>query len=151
VLIYGRPPWDAGPDGANSQTTSAVTGRPPRQRLIPVLLLAAAAMDLTRCGLFAMAARHPASVSWLAATGLAAAALSVRTTRGCRAGRRWAAWAAFLIGVTSAPQAAASGFHSLYAIPDTATAALGILLTVAVLATAGQQSGPHTENPPRLG
>jgi hypothetical protein len=127
--------------------TSAATDLPPRQRLLPALLLAAAAMDLTRCGLFAMATRHPAPVCGLAVAGLAAAALSVQTARGCRAGRRWAAWAAFLIGATSAPQAAASGFQSLYAIPDTTTAALGILLTVAVLATAGRQPGHYAENP----
>jgi hypothetical protein len=48
----------------------------------------------------------------------------------------------------SAPQAAASGFHAPYVIPDTATAAIGILLTVAVLATAGRpgQPGPGTGN-----
>jgi hypothetical protein len=147
VLIPGRPAGHADAGRADSETTSAAKDLPPRQRLIPVLLLAAAAMDLTRCGLFAMAARHPAPVCGLAAAGLAAAALSVRTARGCRVGRRWAAWAALLIGATSAPQAAASGFHSLYAIPDTATAALGILLTVAVLATAGRQPEHYAENP----
>jgi hypothetical protein len=36
------------------------------------------------------------------------------------------------------PQAAASGFRSPYLIPDTATAALGILLAVTILATAGR-------------
>jgi hypothetical protein len=53
-----------------------------------------------------------------------------------------------LIGATSAPQAAASGFHAPYTIPDTATAALGVLLTVAVLATAGLtgQPGHDTRN-----
>jgi hypothetical protein len=110
----------------------------PGQRLIPVLLLLAAALDLTRCGLVAVADRHPAPTCGLAAAGLATAALSVRAARSYRARRRWAGWAAFLIGATSAPQAAASGFHSPYAIPDLATATLGILLTVAVLATAGQ-------------
>jgi hypothetical protein len=147
VLSHGRPPRHAGPGGADGETVSAATDPPPRQRLIPVLLLAAAAMDLARCGLFVMAARHPAPAGGLAAAGLAAAALSARTARGCRAGRLWAAWAAVLIGATSAPQAAASGFHGPYTIPDTATAALGILLTVAVLATAGRQPEHHTENP----
>ena len=50
----------------------------------------------------------------------------------------WAGWAALLIGAASAPQAAASGFRSPYMIPDTATAALGILLAITILATAGQ-------------
>ena len=52
--------------------------------------------------------------------------------------RRWAGWAALLIGLASAPQAAASGFRSPYLIPDTATAALGILLAVTILATGGR-------------
>ena len=69
---------------------------------------------------------------------MAPAPHSVRAARSYRARRRWAGWTTFLIGTTSAPQAAASGFRSPYAIPDLATAALGILLTVAVLATAGQ-------------
>jgi hypothetical protein len=73
----------------------------------------------------------------------------MRTARACRGGRRWAGWAALLIGATSAPQAAASGFHAPYTIPDTATAALGVLLTVAVLATAGLtgQPGYDSGNP----
>jgi hypothetical protein len=54
-----------------------------------------------------------------------------------------------LIGAASAPQAAMSGFHGRYMIPDTATAVLGILLAVAVLATAGSagRPGQYTENP----
>ena len=66
-------------------------------------------------------------------------------------GRRWAGLTerALLIGAASAPQAAMSGFHGPYTIPDTATAALGVLLAVAVLATAGAagQPGQYTENP----
>jgi hypothetical protein len=123
---------------ADATVTAGVAVPRPGQRLIPVLLLLAAALDLARCGLVGIAARHPAPACVLAAAGLAAAALSVRAARSYRARRRWAGWAAFLIGATSAPQAAASGFHSPYAIPDLATATLGILLTVAVLATAGQ-------------
>ena len=82
--------------------------------------------------------------------GLAAAALTARTARGCRAGRGWAGWAALLIGLASAPQAAVSGFRSPYLIPDTATAALGVLLAVTVLATAGRldRPGPDTGKPP---
>jgi peptidoglycan/LPS O-acetylase OafA/YrhL len=112
-------------------------GRPAR-RLIVVLLLATAALDLTRCGLAMVAMRHPASAAWLVAAGLAAAALSSGTARGCLAGRRWPAWAALLIGAASAPQAAASGFGAPYTIPDAATVVLGILLAVTVLATAGR-------------
>ncbi len=47
-------------------------------------------------------------------------ALSVTAARGYRAGHRWAAWAALLIGVASAPQATASGAHNSYTIPGMA-------------------------------
>jgi hypothetical protein len=106
------------------------------------MLLTAAALDLTRCGLVLAAARHPAPSAGLAAAGLTAAALTLRTARGCQAGQRWARWAALLIGAVSAPQAAASGFHAPYTIPDAATAALGILLTVSILAMAGRTGPP---------
>jgi len=108
------------------------------RRLIVSILLTAATLDLTRCGLVMAAARHPAPTAGLVTAGLAAAALTARTARGCRAGRRWAGWAAVLIGLASVPQAAASGFSGPYLIPDTATAALGILLAVTILATAGR-------------
>jgi hypothetical protein len=57
--------------------------------------------------------------------------------------------AALLIGAASAPQAAMSGCHGPYTIPDTATAALGVLLAVAVLAAAGAagQPGQNPESP----
>jgi hypothetical protein len=134
---------------ADATVTAGAAVTRPGQRLIPVLLFLAAALDLTRCGLVGIAARHPAPACVLAAAGLAAAALSVRAARSYRARRRWAGWAAFLIGATSAPQAAASGFHSPYTILDLATAAVGILLTVAVLATAGQpgQAGDDPQTP----
>ena len=115
--------------------------------LIAVLLLATAALDLTRCGMVLAAARHPAPVAWLVAAGLAAG-VSSWTARGCLAGRRWPAWAALLIGTASAPQAAASGFGAPYTIPDIATAAVGILLAVSVLATVGRTGpGQRTESP----
>jgi hypothetical protein len=125
-------------------TADIRTGR----HLIAIMLLAAAALDLTRCGLVLVTAQHAAPAAGLVAAGLAAAALSLWTARGCQCGRRWSAWAALLIGASSAPQAAAAGFHFPYTIPDTATAALGILLNVAVLATAGRprQPGQHAEN-----
>jgi len=133
---------------ADAGTAAPVPGSRPGRRLTAVLLIAAAAVDLIRCSLVPMAAPHPAPAAGLIAAGLAAAALSVWTARGCQAGRRWSSWAALLIGATSAPQAAVAGFRSPYTIPDTATAALGVLLTVAVLATAGRtaQAGHHTEN-----
>jgi hypothetical protein len=141
-------PWEgmaAGPDGG---TAPSAGGSWPGRYLIAVMLLTAAALDLTRCGLVMAAARHPGPTAGLVAAGLAAAALTARTARGCRSGRRWAGWAALLIGAASPPQAAASGFHGAYAIPDTATAVLGILLAVTILATAGRtEQGGGTARP----
>lgn len=110
--------------------------------LIAVMLLTAAALDLTRCGIVLMTARPAPIAAGLIIAGVGAAALSLSAARGCQSGRRWAAWAALLIGAASAPQAAASGFRAPYTIPNTATAALGILLTVAVLATIGRPAPP---------
>jgi hypothetical protein len=138
--MNSRLPWDittADADADGTKTTPA-TGTQVVRRLIVVMLLAAAALDLTRCGLVMTAARHPAPTAGLVAAGLAAAALTARTARGCQVGQRWAGWAALLIGAASAPQAAASGFRGPYTIPDTATAALGTLLAIAILATAGR-------------
>src|SRR6266852_2631267 len=130
-------PRDIATDAEGGKTEPA-TGTQTVRRLIVLMLFTAATLDLTRCGLVMAAARHPAPTAGLVTAGLAAAALTVRTARGCRAGRRWAGWAALLIGLASAPQAAASGFRGPYLIPDTATAALGILLAVTILATAGR-------------
>jgi hypothetical protein len=146
--MNSRMPWDitaAGADGGKAAAARPRAGR----HLIGVMLLTAAALDLTRCGLVLAAARHPVPTAGLAAAGLAAAVLTVQTARGCQAGRRWACWAALLIGALSAPQAAASGFHGPYTIPDTATAAIGVLLAVVVLATAGAagRPGQYTQNP----
>src|ERR1700732_4675982 len=93
----------AGPDGG---TAPSAGGSWPGRYLIAVMLLTAAALDLTRCGLVMAAARHPGPTAGLVAAGLAAAALTARTARGCRSGRRWAGWAALLIGAASPPQAA---------------------------------------------
>jgi hypothetical protein len=130
-------PRDSTTDAEGGKTEPA-TGTQTVRRLIVLMLFTAAALDLTRCGLVMAAARHPGPTAGLVTAGLAAAALTARTARGCRAGRRWAGWAALFIGLASAPQAAASGFRSPYLIPDTATAALGILLAITILATAGR-------------
>ena len=142
-------PRDSTTDAEGGKTEPA-TGTQTVRRLVVLMLFTAAALDLTRCGLVMAAARHPGPTAGLVAAGLAAAALTARTARGCRAGRRWAGWAAVLIGLASAPQAAASGFRSPYLIPDTATAALGILLAVTILATAGRTDRRDTtpEHPP---
>jgi len=141
-LPGGFPAADA--DGA---TTAPAAASRPGRRLITALLLAAAALDLTRCGLVLATARHPGPAAALITAGLAATALTLCTARGYQHNRPWPAWAALLIGAASAPQAAATGYHPPFTTPDTATAALGILLTVTVLATAGQtrQPAPDTE------
>jgi len=136
--MSSRPPWDITATTADDEKAAAVKGAKFVRRLTGVLLLTAAALDLTRCCLVMAAARHPGPAAALVGTGLAAAALTARTARGCQAGRRWAGWTALLIGAASTPQAAASGFRGPYTIPDTATAALGLLLAITILATAGR-------------
>jgi hypothetical protein len=133
-----RLPWDITAADADDDNAAAATAAQVVRRLIGGLLLTAAALDLTRCGLVMTAARHPAPTAELAAAGLAAAGLTARTARGCQVGQRWAGWAALAIGAASAPQAVASGFRSPYTIPDTATAAVGLLLAITILATAGR-------------
>ena len=77
-------PWDitaAGTDGGKA----ALAARPrPGRHLIAVMLLTAAALDLTRCGLVLAAARHLVLTVGLVAAGLAAAVLTVRTAYGCQ-------------------------------------------------------------------
>ena len=130
--------WDITAAGADGQKTAPAALAQAGRALIVGLLLTAAALDLTRCSLVLAAARHPAPAAGLVAAGLVPAALTARTARGCQAGQRGAGWAALLVGTMSAPQAAASGFRPPYTIPDAATAALGILLAITVLATAGR-------------
>jgi hypothetical protein len=144
VLTDNRLPWDITAIDAGGQKTVPAAGSQVGRRLIVMLLLTAAALDLTRCSLVLAAARHPGPAAGLAAGGLAAAALTARTARGCQVGQRWAGWAALLIGTMSAPQAAASGFRTPYTIPDTATAAAGILLAITVLATMGRMDRRET-------
>jgi hypothetical protein len=110
----------------------------PGRRMITVMLLAVAVLDLARCGVAMASARYDGPTIGLVVAGAAAAVLSLRTAHAYEGRRRWPAWAALLIGAASGPQAAASGFRSPYAVVDTATAALGILLAVAVLATVGR-------------
>src|ERR1700729_4213315 len=110
VLMPDRMPWDITAASADGQQAAPAARPRPGRHLIAVMLLTAALLDLTRCGLFLAAARHPAPTAGLAAAGLAAAVLSVRTARGCQAGRRSAGWAALTVAAASAPQAAMSGF-----------------------------------------
>jgi hypothetical protein len=147
--MVDRMPRDITAADADGEKAAPAAGLSTGRHLIAVMLLTAAVLDLTRCGLVLAAARHPAPTAGLAAAGLAAGVLSVRTARGCQAGRRWAGLAALLIGAASAPQAAMSGFRSPYTIPDTATAVVGVLLATAVLATASTAGQPiqYTENP----
>jgi hypothetical protein len=142
--MNNRLPWDITATDSDDEKAAAAAAAQVVRRLIVVLLLTAAALDLTRCGLVMTTARHPAPTAGLVAAGLAATGLTARTARGCQVGQRWAGWAALLIGVASAPQAAAAGFRSPYTIPDTATAALGLLLAITILATAGRMARRDT-------
>jgi hypothetical protein len=137
---------------ADAGTKSPAAGIRTGRRLIAAMLFAAAALDLARCILVMTTSRHPGPAALLVAAGIGAAALSITAALGCRAGLRWAAWAALLIGAASAPQASASGFRSPYTIPDAATAALGIMLSVTILTAAGRtrMPGPSPEPPALL-
>jgi len=152
-MMNSHLPGDAPAADADGGRTVPAAGIRPGRRLIAVMLLGAAGLDLIRCGLVLVTARHAGPAAGLVAAGLAATALSLWTARRYQGSRRWSGLAALLIGAASAPQAAASGFHAPFTAPDTATAALGILLTVTVLATAGRtgQPGPTTENPCTIG
>jgi hypothetical protein len=77
-------PWDTVATDAEGRKTAPATGTQVVRRLIVVMLLTAAAPDLTRCGLVMAAARYPAPTAGLVTAGLAAATLTARTTRGCR-------------------------------------------------------------------
>ena len=131
-------PWEIAAAEADDGKVAAAAEARVVRRMIVVMLLIAVALDLTRCSLVLAAARHPAPAAGLVAAGLVAAALTARTARECRVGQRRARWAALLIGAASAPQAAASGFRAPYTIPDAATAALGTLLAITILATVGR-------------
>jgi hypothetical protein len=148
VPVTGHAPGGRQAACADAGAGLPAVGSRAARSLIAVVLLTAAALDLTRCGLVLATARHPAPATGLVAAGLAAAMLSSCAARGCLAGQRWPIWAALLIGAASAPQAAVSGFAGPYTVPDTATAALGILLAVTVLATAGRtRPGQRAGNP----
>jgi hypothetical protein len=144
----GCPPEEAlvaAADGA----AAPIASRLPSRRVTAVLLVAAAALDLTRCGLVAATVRQVWEAAMPMSAGLAAAAVSIWTARGCHRGARWSGWAAFLIGAASGPQASASGFGASYTIPDAATAVLGVLVAVGVLATAGRGSPVPLNRPGR--
>jgi hypothetical protein len=131
-----------GGSAAAGETAGPAATRFPIRRVTAMMLLAAAALDLTRCGFVVGTATQAGAAAALMSAGLAAAAVSLWTARGCQRGARWSGWAAFLIGIASGPQAAASGFRAVYAFPDMATAALGVLVAAGVLATAGRTSQP---------
>ena len=138
-MIRERP--EDTPAAYDDGTAGPGATRLPIRRATAVMLLAAAVLDLTRCGLVMGTVTQAGAVVGLVSVGLAAAAVSLWTARGCQRGARWSGWAAFLIGTASGPQAAASGFHAVYAIPDAATAVLGVLVAAGVLATVGRTRG----------
>jgi hypothetical protein len=142
VPVNDRLPWRRPNAGADTGSGGSSADSRGARLLIAVLLLATAALDMTRCGLVMATARHPAVADGLFAAWLVAATVSIWIARACLGRRRWPIWAALLIGAASAPEAAVSGFDAPYTIPDTATVAIGILLAVAILATVGP-TGPE--------
>ena len=68
-----RPPLGRPAASAGSRTTSPAAVSRPARRLIGVMLIAAAALDLTRCGLVMVAVRQPAPAAGLVVAGLASA------------------------------------------------------------------------------
>ena len=67
--MSSRLPWDITAAGADDEKIAAVTAARFVRRLTVVLLLTAAALDLTRCCLVVTVARHPApaaALCWLA-------------------------------------------------------------------------------------
>jgi hypothetical protein len=130
------------PTAAANGTAGPATARSRIRRVTAMMLLVAAVLDLTRCGLVAGTVTEAGAAAGLMSAGLAAATVSLWTARGCQRGARWSGWVAFLIGTASGPQAAASGFHAVYMIPDIATAALGVVVAAGVLATAGRTRRP---------
>ncbi len=147
--MFSRARADVAAAGAVPGTSSPATGRRTGLRLTNAMLLGTAALDLTRCSLVLMTSRQAASTAGLVTAGIGAAVVSMASARGYRTGKRGAAWAALVIGVASAPQASASGFRAPFTIPDAATAVLGVLLSVAVIAEYGcpSKSSDHSESP----
>jgi len=105
--------------------------------LLVALLALAAVVDSWRCAVGLRLDGGTTRIAWLVAAGAAAALVCVITALGALRGQEWALWSAAFIGIASAPQAAATGFHPPYAAPDSATLALGLLLLVTVLTGVG--------------
>jgi len=105
--------------------------------LLVALLAFAAVADSWRCAVGLRLDSGTTRIAWLVTAGAAAALVCVITALGVLRRRDWATWTAAFIGVASAPQAAATGFHPPYAGPDSMTLAVGLLLLVTVLTGAG--------------
>ena len=137
---------NAGPPGGVSVAMSGRRALPTRPStrlpwaatawLVGLLVLAAVA-DSWRCAVGLRLDGGTTRIAWLVAAGAAAALVCVITALGAWHGQEWAVWSAAFIGIASAPQAAATGFHPPYAAPDSATLALGLLLLVTVLTGVG--------------
>src|ERR1700759_2304216 len=62
MLMAGRMPWDITAAGADGEKAAPAARPRAGRHLIAVMLLTAAVLDLTRCGLVLAAARHPAPI-----------------------------------------------------------------------------------------
>ncbi len=116
----------------------------PAPLLLPALLLALGTLDLTRCGLL-LGSLHSSPGLPLVIAGLAAAAACLLGARSYRSRRHWSAATALLIGVATAPQAAAAGFRAPFTIPDLASMTLGSLVAVIVLSSGVRAGAAQVE------
>ena len=140
----------SGVPAAADEAAGPAATRLPLRRVTAIMLLAAAALDLTRCGLVVGTVTQAGAAAALVSVGLAAAAVSLWTACGCQHGTRWSGWAAFLIGTRQGRKLPRPVSTPLYAIPDTATAVLGVLVAAGVLATVGRTrrpASPQTQQP----
>src|SRR5947199_87232 len=100
---------------------SAWRCRPLRRRnadpRTPPLLRPLGALDIPRCGLL-LGSLHSSPGVPLIVAGLAATAACLLGARSYRRRQHWSAATALLIGVATAPQAAAAGFRAPFTIPD---------------------------------
>ena len=74
------------PSAAADGAAGSIANGLPTRRVTAVLLFAAAAMDLTRCSLVAATVRQAVEAAMPISAGVAAAAVTIWTARGCQRG-----------------------------------------------------------------
>jgi tetrahydromethanopterin S-methyltransferase subunit C len=110
--------------------------------LLPALLVALGALDLTRCGLL-LGSLHSSPGVPLVIAGVAAATACLLGARAYRRRQHWSSATALLIGLATAPLAAAAGFRAPFTVPDLASITLGTLVSVIVLSSGIRAGDPR--------